>query len=576
MKHRADFLRAPTVVLVLGMMVVLLEDDLYAATERPEPRTPAMYYLDSERARYLVEKGEFDEAFELLSVLNEEYPDDPEHWLMQATIAERLGLVQDALTAYLRVRELGSKHQENRALDVARMHSALKNRDEALEWLGRAFDEHLVERTLVLNDDIFSWLQDDREFQELFLASPDSIDRDAGWRGDIDYVVREAQRMHAGPDRPAFGDPFLSEAEELKDRIAGLTDTEIFAALAHLMVHLGDGHSYVLPVAPKSHIDVDFRSLPVLFHSFGEGIFIVNSEDPAYLGKRVTQIGALPIDDFIAKISEYTHKDNSQTVRFIGVHFLMRYAIYLQATGVFDDSGVTLVLEDGDGNRETVQLEAGYHDFPRRLRPMPGQESIPLFQSNVDDNYWGTALPDDNIYYFQFNAVEDKEEGPAFEEFARQVVDEAASSSLDNLVLDLRLNHGGSGSRCVAFDRELIRFENLSPKNRLFVIARHDSNSASPMCMAYLEMFTDAIFVGEPASAPPNFVGDESRNFLPYSGVAVSVSERYWQNSQPFDNRPWIAPDIPVVLTFEDFAAGRDRAMEEIRSFIALSDDEDG
>ena len=34
--------------------------------------------------------------------------------------------------------------------------------------------------------------------------------------------------------------------------------------------------------------------------------------------------------------------------------------------------------------------------------------------------------------------------------------------------------------------------------------------------------------------------------FIFLSRVRGSLSNRYWQDSDPWDDRPWIAPDLPV------------------------------
>ena len=56
---------------------------------------------------------------------------------------------------------------------------------------------------------------------------------------------------------------------------------------------------------------------------------------------------------------------------------------------------------------------------------------------------------------------------------------------------------------------------------------------------------------------------------LPYSRLGGSISNRYWQDSDPWDDRPWIEPDVSVVPTAEDYFEGRDpvleRVVEEIR-----------
>ena len=77
-----------------------------------------------------------------------------------------------------------------------------------------------------------------------------------------------------------------------------------------------------------------------------------------------------------------------------------------------------------------------------------------------------------------------------------------------------------------------------------------------------VEAAEDAIFVGEPSSSRPNFVGEDTELLLPYSGVRGSMSSRYFQGSHSLDERVWIAPDIPVRLSSSDYFAKRDPVLE--------------
>lgn len=49
---------------------------------------------------------------------------------------------------------------------------------------------------------------------------------------------------------------------------------------------------------------------------------------------------------------------------------------------------------------------------------------------------------------------------------------------------------------------------------------------------------------------------------LPNSHLTVRVSSLYWQQSDPRDTRPYIEVSVPATLTFGDYAAGRDPALE--------------
>ncbi len=94
--------------------------------------------------------------------------------------------------------------------------------------------------------------------------------------------------------------------------------------------------------------------------------------------------------------------------------------------------------------------------------------------------------------------------------------------------------------------------------------------SAAQNFINRVERWTDATFVGEPSSSSPNFVGEENGIVLPFSRARGSLSNLYWQDSDPWDERPWITPDISVELTAEDYFGGIDpvleRVLEQVRS----------
>ena len=48
----------------------------------------------------------------------------------------------------------------------------------------------------------------------------------------------------------------------------------------------------------------------------------------------------------------------------------------------------------------------------------------------------------------------------------------------------------------------------------------------------------------------------------PASGIAVEISELFWQQSDPRDRRPWITPDLPATPTMRDRLDGRDAVLE--------------
>ncbi|MCK5484054.1 MAG: tetratricopeptide repeat protein, partial [Gemmatimonadetes bacterium] len=88
--------------------------------------------------------------------------------------------------------------------------------------------------------------------------------------------------------------------------------------------------------------------------------------------------------------------------------------------------------------------------------------------------------------------------------------------------------------------------------------------SAAQNLATILDEHTSAVFVGEPTGGSPNHYGDARAFRLPNSQLRVSVSTLYWQDGMPWDDRPWVPPDLAAELTAEDLHQNRDPALDAI------------
>ncbi|MFT5052049.1 MAG: hypothetical protein ACI8QZ_003480 [Chlamydiales bacterium] len=135
-------------------------------------------------------------------------------------------------------------------------------------------------------------------------------------------------------------------------------------------------------------------------------------------------------------------------------------------------------------------------------------------------------------------------------------------SKATHLIVDVRHNNGGNNNLVRPLVRAMIEFEMRAPEHRIFVLMGRNTFSAAQNFINRVERWTNATFVGEPSSSSPNFVGEENEIMLPFSRVQGSISNRYWQDSDPWDHRPWIAPDLAVALTAEQYFQGVDPVLE--------------
>ncbi|MBT8400209.1 MAG: hypothetical protein KJO98_07020 [Rhodothermia bacterium] len=524
------------------------------------------YYQSKELADAGLAAGRYEESAELYTRLLLDRPDDPELLRSLWAALYRAEALNDALVVGNQLHDLlGS--DPNLSYSIARLHATAGNFDDALTWLGTSLAEGLEDRTDLAADESFARLRDDSRFREMAGLPSDGLTRNEGWLYDLEYLVEEAQRLHADPERPAFSKTFLEAVDKLGADIPTLTDEQMVLRMMQLAAILGDGHTAIYGPSGDSPIAVNAGALPVLFYLFSDGLYVVDAVPDwnSLIGARVERIGALAPLEALERLHTYRGVDNAMTMTWLGVHFYLRRLSLLKGIGAVGptEEGVTLVVARKEDDSSKVVLEVGQYEFRRKLRPPAHIETPPRYLRNVDANYWMESIPDRCSIYFQFNQVRNEEGGPSIEEFSQQLAYALHDTGSRNLIVDVRHNNGGNNSLLRPLVRVLVDFD-MGEDHRLLVITGRNTFSAAQNFVNRVERLTDAVFVGEPSSSSPNFVGEETNLHLPWSRLRGSMSSKYWQDSDPGDRRPWISPDVPVALSAADYFSGVDPVMDAI------------
>ncbi|MGE0592639.1 MAG: hypothetical protein AB7G23_10580 [Vicinamibacterales bacterium] len=537
-----------------------------------QERSPVELWELRQQADAALESQRFDDAQRLYDVLTTAQPESPHVWegLWRSSVS--LGHWQEAATAGARLEALGHTLGAAVAYDVAEAHARLGNEPETLDWLRRALRNRYEDRTGLIERDAFASLRDNPAFLQIAGAVPGDLDRIRGWTFDLDFFVEEARRLHVHPERPAFSEAFGDAVARLRSQLPQLSDEQILMEFMRLAALLDDGHTVVYGPTPGSPIDAARLTLPVKLYEFSDGLFIVDaSEDHrALVGARVLRLGSITPDEAFGRLAAYRGADNPMTLRWLGTEFYLRDLSALRAIGATDESALRLDVELPSGVKTSVDLAGGDFTFPRKLRPAMGV-TPPLFLQRVDADYWLEPLPTLNAVYFQFNQVRDAETGPSLAEFPAELRALLRETGATALVVDVRHNNGGNNSLLQPLLHAMIEFDGSNAVHRLFVITGRGTFSGAQNFISRVERHTAAVFVGEPSASSPNFVGEETNVILPWSRVAASISNRYWQESSPTDTRQWIAPDIPVALSSKDYFSGRDPVLEVLRRVISIS-----
>lgn len=400
-----------------------------------------------------------------------------------------------------------------------------------------------------------------------------------------------AARADAEPDVAAMRDYVAknrayapaARAEALR-RVEGMgalaADPAAFELEAAAIAALADnGHSVLLPPQWASR----YKRSPVRLGLFADGLHVIAAppEQAGLLGQEVVAINGRPWREVRQAYSRYQGGEQSFRDQFVTL--FMETPALLRAAGLGEDPDhLALTLRGPDGER-TVPLRA-------RLAPLQGEaamvghsglieaaalvpaEALPLYLRDPERPYRLEFPEGLDGAYIQLKSTA----GAGIEDFLIETLASLRERRPRNIVVDLRFNMGGDLNIARDFMKALPA---LADGGRLYAITSGRTFSAAISSLGYLKQAAGErlTIVGEPIGDRLEFWAEGSMVRLPGSGaMLLYATERHnYMTGCPEadchgpvrDNPIRVAslqPDIPTPLSFADFRAGRDPAMEAI------------
>jgi hypothetical protein len=401
------------------------------------------------------------------------------------------------------------------------------------------------------------------------------------WREDLRVMAREMELIHKHLFHTVTCDEFAAAVDGLSARIEVLARHQIIVEFARIAAAIGDGHTNLsLHRDPK----VAFRALPVRLYLFDDGLHVraARPDLEPLLGARIDAIGEVGIVEAIQRVGAIISRDNDVGLTaLVPVYLAMPEVLHALGLSSSPDGAEFTLSRDGRSWRQ--RLEA---DGPAPLYPSDTDVSLEAVDGWIDaatdraSTVWLQApraehrlvsIEPRQTLYLQLNKV-----GDAADLSLAQLADEISRRvRLDNparIVLDLRHNRGGAGHLRYPVVKALIRAEDAD--TRLFVLIGRNTFSAAQFITDDLDVYSDAVLVGEPTGSKPNAYGDSRKIVLPNSGLTVRASTYWWQENQD-RTRQWTGPDVATDYTFADYAAGRDPALQAALAYRASPAPED-
>ncbi|HET9660393.1 MAG TPA: hypothetical protein VFP05_08675 [Thermomicrobiales bacterium] len=473
--------------------------------------------------------------------------------------------------------ELGAGEFGELLLLAARCAGRLGQIEEARNLLVDAMAAKLRDLELPRTDPDFAELRADPAIRQLLGIADEPLDRDAGWRFDLAFFAQEVRRRAVDPFGLIREEDYDSAVRWLEHHLPALSEARILLELDRLLVPLRDGHAYVAPAPERTDL---LAALPLAFARFEEGTFInaANAEYADLAGCELIAIDGTPIAEVTERLWSTICRDNEQWPNEL-IPFRLREPALLHAMGIAAASDrLLLSVRDDDGLLRERQVVAD-DEFPTAplgrnfpfpddwVTPLDRLTEKPLYLRDLRTPFWSEQLLDLDAVYLQLNAVRDGDE-ETLAVFAERFFDLLDETLPARLIIDIRMNKGGNTSLEWPFLHRLFA-SRWNARGKLFVIIGRRTFSAAQNFATYLDLHTNAIFVGEPTGSSPTFNGESVEFTLPCSGTRVNISDLLWQSGWPWDRRPWIPPDLYAPPTFAAFREGRDVCLEAISQEIA-------
>jgi hypothetical protein len=317
---------------------------------------------------------------------------------------------------------------------------------------------------------------------------------------------------------------------------------------------------------------------------FSDGLFIIAApaEHAAAIGKPVATINGMPWQEVRRRYSAL--QGGTQGLEDQYFAYFAETPALLAADGIGKDGGrLHIGFKDGaeisvEPIMAPLQGEAAFLGDPmlREASPVIHGEK-PLYLREPGELYQLVKMPEIGAAYIRIDAIG----GEKLESFLYDTLNRLYVGDQRNIIVDLRFNMGGNLNRARFFAATL---PSMARGGRVYFITSGRTFSAAISTIGYAKQAAPdrVTIVGEPVGDRFEFWAEGGMIALPGLGAHIlTATERhnYQTGCQESDCHGSIKkypirvdslqPDLPAPLTFSEFAAGRDPAVEAISKDIA-------
>ncbi len=394
------------------------------------------------------------------------------------------------------------------------------------------------------------------------------------WQSDLRFLQQTVHKDYSFLFKNVTATHWNKEVEKLYTAMPGIQEHERMAGLARLVAMFKYGHTDI----GWRESPIKYQVIPLSFYWFSDGVYVEGADKkyPELIGARLLKVEGMPVAEVLAALKPLVPAENDQYYKAYGLDFLVvPQALHAQRITTSLKNVITYSFERNGRVFEKQVPAMDAFRFPRKYGYVNNtagwissrdQSTTPLYLKNLDRICYFEYLPQQKTVYVRQSQVQDDEQ-ESLTQFYKKVFDFVDKNDVEKLVLDFRLNGGGNNYKNKPVVTGIIENKKINKPGKLFVILGRRTFSACQNLVNELHNYTNALFVGEPTAENINFYGDNRRIELPHTKVPVYLSFAWWQDKPQWENAPWLAPQLAVEMSFEQYKNNQDPVLQSCLDF---------
>lgn len=378
-----------------------------------------------------------------------------------------------------------------------------------------------------------------------------------------------------------------SDIDKLLQNPTGNTVGDLNLQLAKIISNMNDGHTTAMYF-------LGTEQFPFIIKIIGNEFYIINTTEKCkdLLYSKIVSIEGVKSSEILKIVSKYISAEN-ETVRKNLLHYgYMLYTDLLKKENIIKGDKVHLqILQNGkivDKTVDTIKTDnvgiyKSYYDNESYNQILYDTSEL---KWDAYTNWGKEQFTENKPFYFyksdknlviKYNYSYDMNKDNVLKDMITKMQNEIQAKDIDNIILDIRYNGGGSELHTRELEFAIKQYQLLNPKINIKVLTSEETFSAATKMIDSVKRNLENVkLIGKNTAGASNFANYAGNLiFLGKSKLFIHTSDRmirydytyndvlHCSNLNKRDGSTWY-PDMFIENQIEDYAVGNDKVMKYV------------